>query len=63
VQTLPSRDYDHNQPDGSDTTSFLEENVVMMLYGGRPSSGRCRVSSLSPGAPTHYSWGHDGLRV
>jgi hypothetical protein len=35
-------------PDGSDTTTFPKENVVMMFYGGCPPSGRRRVSSLRP---------------
>jgi hypothetical protein len=26
-------------PDGSDTTSFPEENAVMTVYEGRPPSG------------------------
>jgi hypothetical protein len=37
--------------DESNTTSFLEENAIMMVYGGCPPSGRRHVSSLSPRAP------------
>jgi hypothetical protein len=36
-------------PDGSSTTSFPKENALMMIYGGQSPSGRCHMSSLSPG--------------
>jgi hypothetical protein len=49
--------------DGSDTMPFPEENAVMTVYKGRPPSRRCRVSNLSPMAPTHYHWGHRGSGV
>jgi hypothetical protein len=42
---------------------FLEENVIMMVYGGRPPLGRLRVINLSSKAPTCYSWGHGGSGV
>jgi hypothetical protein len=38
-------------PDGSDTTPFPEENAVVMVYSGLPSSWRHHMSSLSPRAP------------
>jgi hypothetical protein len=47
-------------PDGSDTMPFPEKNVIMMVYGGCPPSGRRRVSSLSPRAPACCGWGHEG---
>jgi hypothetical protein len=36
-------------PDGSHTMPFHEENAVMMVYEGRPLSGRRRMSSPTPG--------------
>jgi hypothetical protein len=36
-------------PDGSHTMPFHEENAVMMVYGGRPLSGRRRMSSPTQG--------------
>jgi hypothetical protein len=45
-------------PDRSDMTPFLEENIIMMVYGGRPLSGRRRVSNLSLKAPTCCGLGH-----
>jgi hypothetical protein len=45
-------------PDGSDMMHFLEENVVLTVYRGRPTLGRHSVSNLSPRAPTHCDWGH-----
>jgi hypothetical protein len=45
-------------PDRSDMTPFLEENIIMMVYGGRPLSGRRRVSNLSLKAPTCCGWEH-----
>jgi hypothetical protein len=50
-------------PDGSNTISFPEENTVTTVYRGRPPSGRHRVSSLIPGAPTHCGWEHGGSGV
>jgi hypothetical protein len=38
-------------PDESDTTLFPEENAVVMVYSGLPSSWRHHMSSLSPRAP------------
>jgi hypothetical protein len=49
--------------DGSDMMPFPEENAVMMLYGGRPPSGRRRVTRLSPKTPTRRGWGCGGLGV
>jgi hypothetical protein len=49
--------------DRSDTTPFPEQNVIMMVYGGRPPLGRLRVFNLSSKAPTCYSWGHGGSGV
>jgi hypothetical protein len=37
-------------PHGSDMMTFPEENTIMMVYGGRSPSGRCRMSNLSPRA-------------
>jgi hypothetical protein len=48
-------------PGGIKTTLFPEANIVMMVYGGCPPSGRHRVSNPNPRAPTHCDWGH-GLR-
>jgi hypothetical protein len=50
--------------DERDMTPFLVENIVMMVYEGPPTplpSRRHHVSSLSPRAPTHYCWGHNGV--
>jgi hypothetical protein len=47
----------------SDMTLFREENAIMTIYGGRRPSGRHRLSSLSPRAPTHCGWGRGGSRV
>jgi hypothetical protein len=38
-------------PNGSDTMSFTEENVVMTVYGRRHPSGRRRVSNQGPRTP------------
>jgi hypothetical protein len=35
-------------PGGSDTRPFSAEDVIMMVYVGRPPSGRHRMSNLSP---------------
>jgi hypothetical protein len=35
-------------PGGSDTTPFSAEDVIMMVYVGRPPSGRHHMSNLSP---------------
>jgi hypothetical protein len=43
-------------PDRRYTMPSLEENVVMMVYGGHPPLGRHRVSSLSPRAPARCGW-------
>jgi hypothetical protein len=48
------------EPDGSDTVSFPEKNIVMTIYGGRPSWGRCRIPSLSRRTPPCCVWGHGG---
>jgi hypothetical protein len=48
---------------GSDTTSFPKENVIMMVYGGCPPSGRHCMPILSPKDPTHCGWGHGGSGV
>jgi hypothetical protein len=39
---------------------FPEENVIIMIYGGRPPLEMLRMSSLSLWAPTHCGWGHVG---
>jgi hypothetical protein len=44
--------------DGSDTTPFPREDMIMMVYDGRPPLGRCLMSNLCPGTPTSCSWGH-----
>jgi hypothetical protein len=49
-------------PGGSDTMPFPVENIVMMVYDGHPSLGRCHVSKLSPGPWTHCGWGRGGHR-
>jgi hypothetical protein len=36
-------------PDEGDTTPFLREDVVMTIYDGHPSTGRCRMSNPSLG--------------
>jgi hypothetical protein len=55
-------------PGRSHTTPFPRENAGMMVYGApslpTPSlTGRCRMSKLSPGPLTHYSWGRGGTGV
>jgi hypothetical protein len=50
-------------PNGSDTSPFPEENVVLTVFGGHPPLGRHCMSILGPRAPTHYSWGHGCSRV
>jgi hypothetical protein len=50
-------------PNGSDMTPLPEENAVMTVYGGRPPSGRHRMSILSPRGPTHCGWEHGGSGV
>jgi hypothetical protein len=50
-------------PNGSDTTSFPEENAIMTVYEGCHPTGRRRVSCLRPRPPTHYGWGHGGSGV
>jgi hypothetical protein len=49
-------------PGGSDTMPFPVENIVMMVYDGHPSLGRCHVSKLSPGPWTHCGWGRGGAQ-
>jgi hypothetical protein len=49
--------------DRSDTTPFPKEKAVMMVYPGRPPSGRRCVSNLSPRALIRCSWGHGGSGV
>jgi hypothetical protein len=39
-----------------DTMPFPQEDAIMMVYGGRPPLGRCRMYNLSSGTPTHCSW-------
>jgi hypothetical protein len=48
---------------GSDMMPFPMQIAVMMVYGGRPPSGRRRTSNLSPRAPTRCDWGHEGSGV
>jgi hypothetical protein len=50
-------------PDGSDTTPFPMENVIIMVYRGCPPSGRRRMSSLGPRIPARCGWGHRGSGV
>jgi hypothetical protein len=50
-------------PNGSDMMPLPKENAVMTVYGGRPPSGRHRMSILSPRGPTHCGWEHGGSRV
>jgi hypothetical protein len=45
---------------GSDTTPFPKENVVMMVFGRRPLVGRRHMSSLGPIIPTHGGWSRGG---
>jgi hypothetical protein len=45
-------------PGGSDTMPFPEEDTIMTVYGGCPPPRRHHESTLSPGAPTHFGWGH-----
>jgi hypothetical protein len=47
-------------PDGSDVAPFPEENVIMMVFGGRPLAGRRHMSSLGARIPTHGGWGRGG---
>jgi hypothetical protein len=44
-------------PNGSDTTPFWGKCYPDSLWR-TPPLGRCCVSSLSPRAPTQYTWGH-----
>jgi hypothetical protein len=39
---------------GRDMIPVPKEEAVMMVYGGRPPPGWCRMSDLSPGTPTRY---------
>jgi hypothetical protein len=43
-------------PGGRDVMSFPGEDAVVMVYIGHPPPGRCRMSNLIPGTPTHCSW-------
>jgi hypothetical protein len=36
-------------PYGSDTMPFPEESTIMMVYGGRPPSGRRACLTYAPG--------------
>jgi hypothetical protein len=40
-------------PDEGNTTPFPKEDMVMMIYDGRPSLGMCRVSNPSLGTLGH----------
>jgi hypothetical protein len=42
---------------GSDTMPFPREDVVMMMYDGRPPPGRHRVSILNLKNPACCDWG------
>jgi hypothetical protein len=44
-------------PDESDVTPFPRDDVVMMIYDGRPSPRVHRTSNLSPRTLAHYGWG------
>jgi hypothetical protein len=46
------------EPVRSDTSPFPEENAVMMVYWGRPLSGRRRIPRLSRMTPPCCGWGH-----
>jgi hypothetical protein len=48
-------------PDEGDTTPFLGEGMVMMIYDGHPSSGMCRVSNPSLGTPARCGWGRGNV--
>jgi hypothetical protein len=48
-------------PYEGDTTPFLGEDAVMMIYDGRPSPGTHRVPNSSIGTPSHYGWGHGNV--
>jgi hypothetical protein len=37
-------------PDGSDAALFPKENVVMMVFGGRPQWGGAAYPSYAPGS-------------
>jgi hypothetical protein len=50
----------NEDPGGSDTMPFPEENTVMMVYGGHPPPRRHRVSNLSPRAPSCCVQGYEG---
>jgi hypothetical protein len=43
-------------PNEGDTTPFLGEDAVMMIYDGRPSLVMRHVYSPSLGSLAHYSW-------
>jgi hypothetical protein len=43
--------------DEGDTTPFPGEDMVMMIYDGRPSPGMHRMSNLSLGTPARCDWG------
>jgi hypothetical protein len=45
-------------PNEDNTMPFPGENVVITIYHGRPLPGMRHMSNPSPGAPTHYGWGH-----
>jgi hypothetical protein len=47
----------NEDPDRSNTRSFHGEDVVMMVYVGRPPIGQHHVSNLSPRTPTRSGWG------
>jgi hypothetical protein len=49
--------------EGRDATPFPKENNVMMVFGGRRSSGRHCLSNLSPRSLTHGGEGRGGARV
>jgi hypothetical protein len=44
-------------PDEGDMMPFLREDVVMMIYDGRPSPGMRRVSNTCLGTLAHCGWG------
>jgi hypothetical protein len=50
-------------PSGSETMPFPDENEVMMVYDGCPPPGRRRVSKLGLRPLTHCVWGHGGTGV
>jgi hypothetical protein len=45
------------EDDKGDTMTILGEDMVMMIYDGRPLPRMHHVSNPSLGTPVHYGWG------